>query len=128
MNPGGTINATRRDALTAEGDDAHGMEFVLRPDVRAHADDEDVAEAGGGGDHPDEDPQHDVGQQVLEGRDAVRVGLAAAHVRGVAAVLEFLEVAAARKGERRRSKRSEQRYLFLRAEQMLDSDETEERG
>lgn len=80
--------------LTAEGDDAHGVKFVLRPDVRAHADDEDVAEAGGGGDDPDEDPQHDVGQKVLEGRDAVCVGFAAAHVRSVAAVLEFLEVAA----------------------------------
>ncbi len=79
--------------LTAEGDDAHGMEFVLWSDVRAHADDEDVAEAGGGRDHPDEDPQHDVGQQVLEGRDAVGVGFAAAHMRSVAAVLEFLEVA-----------------------------------
>jgi len=70
------------------------VEFVLGPDVRAHADDEDVAEASGGRDHPHEDPQHDVGQQVLEGRDAVRVGFAAAHVRRVAAVLELLEVAA----------------------------------
>lgn len=79
--------------LTAEGDDAHGVEFVLWADVGAHADDEDVAEAGGGGDDPDEDPQNNVGQQVLEGRDAVSVGLAAAHMRSVAAVLEFLKVA-----------------------------------
>lgn len=69
------------------------MEFVLWADVRAHADDEDVAKAGGGRDHPDKDPQHDVGQQVLEGRDAVCVGFAAAHMRSVATVLEFLEVA-----------------------------------
>lgn len=69
------------------------MELVLRSDVRAHADDEDVAKAGGGRDHPHEDPQHDVGQQVLEGRDAVSVGFAAAHMRSVAAVLELLEVA-----------------------------------
>lgn len=80
--------------LTAERDDAHGVQLVLRSDVRAHADDEDVAEAGGGRHHPDEDPQHDVGQQVLEGGDAVGVGLAAAHMGGVAAVLELLEVAA----------------------------------
>lgn len=80
--------------LTAEGDDAHGVQLVLRADVRAHADDEDVAEAGGGGHHPDEDPQHDVGQQILEGRNAVGVRFAAAHVWSVAAVLELLEVAA----------------------------------
>ena len=79
--------------LTAEGNDAHGMEFVLWSDVGPHADDEDIAEACGGGDDPNEDPQHDVGQQVLEGRDAVRVGFAAAHVGSVAAVLELLEVA-----------------------------------
>lgn len=79
--------------LTAEGDDAHGMEFVLWSDVWAHANDEDVAEAGGGRDHPDEDPQHNVGQQVLEGRDAIGVGFAAAHMRSVATILEFLEVA-----------------------------------
>lgn len=78
------------------------MEFVLGSDVRAHADDEDVAEAGGGGDHPDEDPQHDVGQQVLEGRDAVGVGFAAAHMRSVAAVLEFLEVAACNRLKKKR--------------------------
>ena len=83
-------NLTR---LTAEGDDAHGVQFVLGANVRAHADDEDVAEAGGGRHHPDEDPQHDVGQQILEGRDAVGVRLAAAHVRSIAAVLELLEVA-----------------------------------
>lgn len=95
--------------LTAEGNDAHGVELVLRPDVRAHADDEDVAEAGGGGDHPHEDPQHDVGQQVFEGRDAVRVGFAAAHVRSVAAVLELLEVAGIEKKQRQRECEVEQR-------------------
>lgn len=79
--------------LTAERDDAHGVQLVLRADVRAHADDEDVAEARGGRHHPDEDPQHDVGQQVLEGRDAVGVRFAAAHMWSVAAVLELLEVA-----------------------------------
>lgn len=79
--------------LTAEWDDAHGVELVLWPDVRAHANDEDVAKAGGGRDHPDKDPQHDVGQQVLEGWDAISVGFAAAHMRGIATILEFLEVA-----------------------------------
>lgn len=69
------------------------MELVLRSDVRAHADDKDVAEAGDSGDHPNENPQHNVGQQVLQGRDAISVGFAAAHVRSVATVLEFLEVA-----------------------------------
>lgn len=83
-----------RSQLTAEGDDAHGVQLVFGADVRAHADDEDVAKAGGGRHHPHKDPQHDVGQQVLEGRDAVSVGLAAAHVRRVAAVLELLKVAA----------------------------------
>lgn len=79
--------------LTAEGDDAHGVELVLWPDVRAHANDEDVAKAGGGRDHPNKDPQHDVGQQVFKGWDAVSVGFAAAHMRGIATILEFLEVA-----------------------------------
>lgn len=69
------------------------MEFVLRSDVRAHADDKDVAETSGGRDHPHEDPQHDVGQQVFEGGNAISVGFAATHVGSVAAVLEFLEVA-----------------------------------
>lgn len=82
-----------RGLLTAEGDDAHGVKFVLRADVRAHADDEDVAEAGGGRHDPDKDPEHDVCQQVLKGRDAVGVGFAAAHVWSVATILELLEVA-----------------------------------
>lgn len=56
-----------QEALTAEGDDAHGVQLVFGADVRAHANNEDVADAGGGGHHPHEDPQHDVGQQVLEG-------------------------------------------------------------
>lgn len=80
--------------LTAEWDDTHGMEFVLWADVRAHADDEDVAETGSGRDHPDKDPEHDVGQQVLKWGDAIGVWLAAAHMRSIAAVLELLEVAA----------------------------------
>lgn len=98
QNPKTPLGPQRQEALTAEGDDAHGVQLVLWADVWAHANDEDVADAGGGGHHPHEDPQHDVGQQVLEGRDAVRVGLTAAHVRRIAAVLELLEVAAA-KGE-----------------------------
>lgn len=53
--------------LTTERDDAHGVQLVLRTNVRAHADDKDVAEAGGGRHHPHKDPQNDVGQQVLEG-------------------------------------------------------------
>lgn len=69
------------------------MEFVLRADIRAHADDKDVAKACGGRDNPDKNPQDDVGQQVLKRRDAICVGLAAAHVRGIAAVLELLEIA-----------------------------------
>lgn len=70
------------------------MQFVLRADVGAHADDKDVAKAGGGRHHPHKDPQHDVGQQVLERRNAIGVRFAAAHVRSVAAVLKLLEVAA----------------------------------
>ena len=68
------------------------MELILRSDVGAHADDKDVAEARGGRHHPDEDPQDNVGQEVLEGGDTVRVGLAAAHMRGVPTVLELLKV------------------------------------
>lgn len=69
------------------------MEFILRSDVCAHADDKDVAETSGGRDHPHEDPQHDVGQQVFKRRNAISVGFAATHVRSIPAVLEFLEVA-----------------------------------
>lgn len=79
--------------LTTEWNDAHGMELVLWTNVWAHADDEDVAEAGGGRHHPYKDSQYDVGQQVLEGWDAISIGLAAAHMRSVATVLELLEVA-----------------------------------
>lgn len=79
--------------LTTEGDNAHGVEFILRSDVCTHADNEDVAETSGGRDHPHEDPQHDVGQQVFKGRNPIGVGFAATHMRGVAAVLELLEVA-----------------------------------
>lgn len=54
------------ERLTAKGNDAHGVELILRADVRAHADDEDIAKAGGGRHDPDKDTQHDVGQKVLE--------------------------------------------------------------
>lgn len=79
--------------LTTEGDNAHGVEFILRSDVCTHADNEDVAETSGGRDHPHEDPQHDVGQQVFKGWNPIGVGFAATHMRSVAAVLELLEVA-----------------------------------
>lgn len=69
------------------------MEFILRSNVCTHADDKDVAETSGGRDHPHEDPQHDVGQQVFKGRNAISVGFAATHMRSVPTVLEFLEVA-----------------------------------
>lgn len=87
-----------RSQLTAQGFDGHGVLAVLRGHEGAHADDEEVAEAGDAGDDPDEDAQDDVGQEVLEGGDAVGVGLAAAHMGRGAAVLELLEVAAGRKG------------------------------
>lgn len=87
------------ERLTAKGNDAHGMELVLRADVGAHADDEDVPEAGGGRHDPDEDTQHDVSEQVLKRRDAICVGLAAAYVRSIAAVLELFKVAVFRKRE-----------------------------
>lgn len=79
--------------LTAQRDDAHGVEFILRSDVCTHADDKDVAETSGSRDHPHEDPQHDVGQQVFKGWNAISVRFAATHVRSVPTVLEFLEVA-----------------------------------
>lgn len=85
------------------------MQFVLGADVGAHADDKDVAEAGGGGDDPDEDPQHDVGQQVLKRRDTIRVGLAAADVRSITAVLELLKVAA--RTDKKEKLRSRGRFL-----------------
>lgn len=42
------------------------MELVLGANVRAHANDEDISETGGGRDDPDENSQHNVGQQVLK--------------------------------------------------------------
>lgn len=69
------------------------MEFIFRSDVCTHADNKDVAETSGGRDHPHEDPQHDVGQQVFKGRNAISVGLAAAHMWSITTVLELLEVA-----------------------------------
>lgn len=68
------------------------MQVVLGADERAHADDKEVAEAGEEGDDPDGHAQNQVGQQVLEGRDAVRFGHTGPHVRRVRAVLEVLEV------------------------------------
>lgn len=88
------------------------MQFVLGADVGAHADDKDVAEAGGGRNDPNEDPQHDVGQQVLEGRDAVRVGLTAADVRSVAAVLELLKITGKRDKRGRFKSRRESATLY----------------
>lgn len=79
--------------LTAEDFDAGGVQVVLGPDQGPHADDEQVAEAGDEGHDPDGHAQHHVGQQVLDGRDAVRVGLARADVGRVGAVLERVEVA-----------------------------------
>lgn len=67
---------------------------ALRDHAGPHADDTEVAQAGDAGDDPDKDTQDDVGQEVLEGGDAVGVGFAAAHVGSRAAVLELLEVAA----------------------------------
>lgn len=88
------------------------MQLVFGADVRAHANNEDVADAGGRGHYPHKDPQHDVGQQVLEGRDAVRVGLAAAHVRRVAAVLELLKVSVAT-GKREKWRECQQKEVML---------------
>lgn len=78
--------------LTAEGFDGHRVVLVLRGNAGAQADHKHVTEADNECHDPDEHAQNDVGQQVLEGGDAVSVGLAAPHVRGVATVLEALEI------------------------------------
>lgn len=68
------------------------MEVVLRSDTRPHSNDKDVSEAGDEGHDPHRYPQHHVGQQVLERRDPIRVGLALSDVRRVGAVLEILKI------------------------------------
>lgn len=80
------------NVLTAEGFDGHGVVLVFRGDAGTQADHKHVSKADNECHNPDEHPQNDVGQQVLEGGDAVSVGLAAPHVRGVATVLETLEI------------------------------------
>ena len=95
------------------------MQVVFRPDERAHADDEEVAEAGDEGDDPDRHPQDEVGQQVLKRGDPVCVGLALPHVRGVGAILEILEVSerqTANSTERERERESMRDKLCERQE------------
>lgn len=75
------------------------MQVVLSLDQRPHEDDQEITEASDEGDDPDEHSQHHVGQQVLEGRDAVRIGLTGPDVGRVRAVLECLEIAGRRTGE-----------------------------
>ena len=69
------------------------MQAVLGAYQRPHADDEQVSDAGDDGHDPDGHPQHTVGQQVLEGREPVRVGLAGADMGRIRAVLERFEIA-----------------------------------
>ena len=69
------------------------MVLVLTGYARSEADDKDISETDNEGDHPDEDAEDDVCQQVLKRGDAVGIGLAAAHTGRVAAVLKALEIA-----------------------------------
>lgn len=81
------------ETLTAERFDGHGMMLVLRTNAGAQTDYEHVPETDSEGHDPNKHTQDDVGQQVLEGRDAVRVRLAAPHVRRIGAVLETFKIA-----------------------------------
>lgn len=77
------------------------MELVLRANVGSHADHKDVAEACSCRDDPDEDTQHNVGQKVLERRDAISIGLAAADVRRIATILKLFKVAEKKKDRKK---------------------------
>lgn len=79
--------------LTAERNDGHGVQLVLRPDVGPHTNDKNVSKAGNCGHNPDKDSLNDVCQEVLQRRNSIRVGLTAAHMWCIATVLESLKIA-----------------------------------
>lgn len=81
------------DRLTAERFDGHRVMLILRSNAGTQTDHEHVPETDNEGHDPNEHAQDDVSQQVLEGRDAVGVRLAAPHVRGIGAVLETFKIA-----------------------------------
>lgn len=75
------------------------MQVVLSSDQRPHEDDQEITKASDEGNDPDGHSQQVVGQQVLEGRDAVSIGLTGPDVGRVRAVLECLEIAGKRTEE-----------------------------
>lgn len=79
--------------LTAERNDGHSVQLVLRPDVGPQTNDENVSKAGNCRHNPDKDSLNDVCQEVLQRRNSIRVGLTAAHVRCIATVLKPLKIA-----------------------------------
>ena len=85
--------------LTAQDLDTNSVPVVLSSDQWPHEDDQQISKASDEGNDPDGHSQHHVGQQVLQGRDAVSVGLTGAHVGRVRAVLERLEIAGRRTEE-----------------------------
>lgn len=78
------------------------MQPVLRPDIRPHANDEDVSEARDCRYHPDKDSLNDAGQEVLERGDPIRVWFTAANMWCVPTVLEFLKISDERSESTRR--------------------------
>lgn len=70
------------------------MQVVFGPQDRTHPDDEEVPETGDESHDPDRYTQDNVSQQIFKRREPVRVGFTLAHVWGVRAVLELLEISA----------------------------------
>lgn len=68
------------------------MQVVFCPDECAHANDEEVPKAGDEGHNPDRNTENNTRKQVLERRQAVRVGFAFPDMRSVGAVLELFKV------------------------------------
>lgn len=85
------------ELLTAERHYWDGVEFILRSDVRPHADDKNIPKAGDSRYDPDKHSLYDAGQEILKGWNPISIGLTAAHMRGVSTVLEFLKVSGCEK-------------------------------
>lgn len=86
-------------SLTAQDFDASSMLVVLRSDQWPHADDQQITKASDEGNDPDGHSQHHVSQQVLKGRNTIRIGLTGTDMGRIRAVLECLEIAGRRREE-----------------------------
>lgn len=87
-------------SLTAQDFDASSVLVVLSSDQWPHADDQEITKASDEGNDPDGHSQHDVGQQVLKGRDAISIGFTGTDMGRIRAVLECLEIAGRRTEEK----------------------------